>query len=228
MNFYSNEDKFNIGVDCIVFGFDEDGLKLLLLKRNFEPAKGKWSLMGGFLNKQESVDDAASRVLSKLTGIDELYMEQLGAFGDVERDPGSRVVSICYYALINIDEQDKELVRKYNAFWISIDQVPELIFDHSLMVKKALQRLRRKASTQPVGFNLLPEKFTLPQLQRLYEAIYQVELDKRNFRKKMLSMKVLEKLEEKDKETSKRGAFYYKFNEDQYNKLVENGFSFGV
>lgn len=228
MNFYSNEDKFNIGVDCIIFGFDDDGLKLLLLKRNFEPAMGKWSLMGGFLKSNESIDDAASRVLSKLTGIDELYMEQLGAFGDVDRDPGSRVISIGYYALININEYDRDLVRKHNAFWISIDQVPELIFDHNQMVEKALKRLRRKASTQPVGFNLLPEKFTLPQLQRLYEAIYQTELDKRNFRKKILSMKVLEKLEEKDKETSKRGAFYYKFNEDQYNKLLDNGSSFGV
>jgi 8-oxo-dGTP diphosphatase len=228
MNYYSNEDKFNLAVDCIIFGFDDSGLKLLLLKRTFEPAKGSWSLMGGFLRNNESLENAATRVLFNLTGMQDVFMEQLGAFGDVERDPGSRVISVAYYALININEYDKDLVRKHNAFWININELPELIFDHAQMVQKALRRLRRKASTQPVGFNLLPEKFTLPQLQRLYEAIYQVELDKRNFRKKILSMDVLEKMEEKDRESSKRGAFLYRFNEEKYNKLVEEGFNFGV
>jgi len=228
MSFYHTEDKFNVAVDCIIFGFDDEGLKLLLLQRNFEPALGKWSLMGGFLKKNESIENAASRVLLTLTGLNNVYMEQLSAFGDIERDPGARVISVAYYALININNYDRELVRKNNAHWIKIDQLPDLIFDHEKMVSKALRRLRRKASSEPVGFNLLPEKFTLPQLQRLYEAIYQVDFDKRNFRKKILSLGILEKMEEKDKESSKRGAYLYHFNEQKYHRLVDDGFSFGL
>lgn len=226
--FYSSEDKFNVAVDCIIFGFDEEGLKLLLLQRTFEPASGKWSLMGGFLRKDESIEDAASRVLQNLTGLTNVYMEQLSAFGDLERDPGARVISVAYYALININNYDKDLVKHHNAHWVKITDLPELIFDHKQMVDKALRRLRRKASTQPVGFNLLPEKFTLPQLQRLYQAIYQVDFDKRNFRKKILSLGILEKMEEKDKESSKRGAYLYRFNETKYHQLVDEGFSFGL
>lgn len=228
MNYYSSEDRFNVAVDCIIFGFDDDGLKLLLLQRNFEPAKGSWSLMGGFLKTNESINDAASRVLAELTGLTNVYMELLSAFGDIDRDPGARVISVAYYALININEYDKDLVKQHNAHWMNIKQLPDLIFDHSKMVEKALRRLRRKASSEPVGFNLLPDKFTLPQLQRLYEAIYQVELDKRNFRKKILSWGILEKMSEKDRESSKRGAFLYRFNEEKYHKLVNEGFSFGV
>jgi 8-oxo-dGTP diphosphatase len=228
MSFYNTEDKFNVAVDCIIFGFDDEGLKLLLLQRNFEPALGKWSLMGGFLKKNESIEEAASRVLLTLTGLTNVYMEQLSTFGDIGRDPGARVISVAYYALININKYDKELVKKNNAHWVKIDQLPDLIFDHEKMVNKALRRLRRKASTEPVGFNLLPEKFTLPQLQRLYEAIYQVDFDKRNFRKKILSLGILEKMEEKDKESSKRGAYLYHFNEHKYHQLVDDGFSFGL
>lgn len=228
MSYYNIEDKFNVAVDCIIFGFDDEGLKLLLLQRNFEPALGKWSLMGGFLKENESIDDAASRVLIQLTGLTNVYMEQLSTFGEIGRDPGARVISVAYYALININEYDKELVKRNNAHWVRIDQLPELIFDHDRMVQKALRRLRRKASSEPVGFNLLPEKFTLPQLQRLYEAIYQVGFDKRNFRKKILSLGILEKMEEKDKESSKRGAFLYHFNEEKYHRLVDDGFSFGL
>jgi ADP-ribose pyrophosphatase YjhB (NUDIX family) len=226
--FYSSEDKFNVAVDCIIFGFDDEGLKLLLLQRTFEPASGKWSLMGGFLRKDESIENAASRVLQNLTGLTNVYMEQLSAFGDLERDPGARVISVAYYALININNYDKYLVKQHNAHWIKITDLPELIFDHKQMVDKALRRLRRKASTQPVGFNHLPEKFTLPQLQRLYQAIYQVDFDKRNFRKKILSLGILEKMEEKDKESSKRGAYLYRFNEVKYHQLVDEGFSFGL
>jgi hypothetical protein len=184
--------------------------------------------MGGFLRKDESIENAASRVLQNLTGLTNVYMEQLSAFGDLERDPGARVISVAYYALININNYDKYLVKQHNAHWIKITDLPELIFDHKQMVDKALRRLRRKASTQPVGFNLLPEKFTLPQLQRLYQAIYQVDFDKRNFRKKILSLGILEKMEEKDKESSKRGAYLYRFNEVKYHQLVDEGFSFGL
>lgn len=228
MTHYSGYDRFNIAVDCIIFGFDHEGLKLLLLKRSFEPAKGKWSLMGGFLNEKESLDEAAARVLRDLTGLQEVYMEQLVAFGEVERDPGDRVISAAYFALINIDDSDRELVEKHNAYWVLYKDVPELVFDHNAMVSRALKRLRRKAATEPIGFNLLPEKFTLTQLQRMYEAVFQHELDKRNFRKKILQMNVLEKLEEKDKESSKRGAFLYCFNEHKYQDLVSEGSTFGI
>jgi 8-oxo-dGTP diphosphatase len=184
--------------------------------------------MGGFVREGESSDNAAARVLKDLTGLTNVYMEQLSAFSDVGRDPGARVISISYSALINIESYDRELVQRHNAYWLKLDELPKLIFDHELMVDKALKRLRRRAATQPIGFNLLPQKFTLTQLQRLYEAIYQVELDKRNFRKKILSMGVLEKLNEKDKISSKRGAFLFMFNEEKYHELQEMGLSFAV
>lgn len=228
MTHYLGNDKFNIAVDCIIFGFDSEGLKLLLLKRSFEPAKGKWSLMGGFLKSEESLDDAAARVLANLTGLNGVYLEQLAAFGDVNRDPGDRVISAVYFALINIDDSDRALVEKHNAHWVLFKEAPELIFDHNAMVNRSLKRLRRKAATEPIGFNLLPEKFTLTHLQRMYEAIFQHELDKRNFRKKMLQMNVLEKLDEKDKESSKRGAFLYCFNAKKYQNLISEGSTFGI
>lgn len=226
--FYEKEHRFILAVDCIIFGFDDEGLKLLLLKRTFEPAQGQWSLMGGFVNEGECTDEAAARVLKELTGLTDVYLDQLMVFSDVDRDPGARVLSVAYSALINIEAYDKELVRKHNAYWIDYNEIPSLIFDHGQMVEKALKRLRRKAATQPIGFNLLPEKFTLTQLQKLYEAIYQRELDKRNYRKKILSMGVLEKLEEKDRLSSKRGAFLYRFNMEKYNNLEEEGITFGI
>lgn len=215
-NYYSKNPKFYISVDCIIFGFSGGELSLLLLKRNFEPARGEWSLMGGFVQENESVDDAAKRVLAELTGLDEVYMEQVGAFGNVHRDPGGRVVSIAYYALVNINEYDRELVRQHNAFWININELPPLIFDHSAMVEKARALMQQKASTKPIGFNLLPSLFTLSQLQSLYEAIYGEPLDKRNFRKRVAEMNYIEKTDKIDKTGSKRGAALYQFNENAY------------
>lgn len=215
-NYYSKNPKFYISVDCIIFGFSSGELSLLLLKRNFEPARGEWSLMGGFVQENESVDDAAKRVLAELTGLDEVYMEQVGAFGNVHRDPGGRVVSIAYYALVNINEYDRELVRQHNAFWININELPPLIFDHSAMVEKARALMQQKASTKPIGFNLLPSLFTLSQLQSLYEAIYGEPLDKRNFRKRVAEMNYIEKTDKIDKTGSKRGAALYQFNENAY------------
>lgn len=215
-NYYSKNPKFYISVDCIIFGFSGGELSLLLLKRNFEPARGEWSLMGGFVQENESVDDAAKRVLAELTGLDEVYMEQVEAFGNVHRDPGGRVVSIAYYALVNINEYDRELVRQHNAFWININELPPLIFDHAAMVEKARALMQQKASTKPIGFNLLPSLFTLSQLQSLYEAIYGEPLDKRNFRKRVAEMNYIEKTDKIDKTGSKRGAALYQFNENAY------------
>jgi 8-oxo-dGTP diphosphatase len=224
--FYSEYPRFLISVDCIIFGFSEGELSLLLFKRNLEPAKGCWSLPGGFIKDHESSEEAASRVLFSLTGLNQLYMEQLMLFSKENRDPGERVLSIAYYTLVNVADYDRELVQQHNAYWRNINDLPELIFDHSEMVESALNRLRHKASTEPVGFNLLPEKFTVPQLQALYETIYGRNIDKRNFRKKIQTMDFLEKSAEKDKSSSKRGAFLYTFNQELYDQAIHQGFSF--
>ena len=216
--YYNINPRFYVSVDCIIFGFDKGSLKLLLLKRNFEPAKGSWSLMGGFVQDGESVDDAAKRVLAELTGLENVYMEQVGTFGEVDRDPGERVISVAYYALININEYDRTLVQQHNAHWAEINEIPPLVFDHPQMVKQARIMLQKKASSEPIGFNLLPSLFTLFQLQSLYEAIYGEPLDKRNFRKRVADLNYIEKTDKIDKTGSKRGAALYKFNENAYRK----------
>jgi ADP-ribose pyrophosphatase YjhB (NUDIX family) len=193
-------------------------LNLLVLQRDFEPARGEWSFPGGFVQQGESVDDAAKRVLAELTGLDRVHMEQVGAFGEVDRDPGERVVSVAYYALINIEESDRELVRSHNARWIRIDELPPLVFDHPRMMEIAGKMLKRKASTEPVGFNLLPKMFTLSMLQSLYEAIYGEAIDKRNFRKRVAEMGYIQKTGKIDKTGSRRGAALYTFNEKAYLK----------
>lgn len=218
MGFYSAHPRFYVSVDCIIFGFHEGKISLLLLKRNFEPAKGEWSLMGGFVQEDESIDDAARRVLADLTGLTDIYMDQVEAFGSLDRDPGERVISVAYYALVNIDDYDRELVKKHNAYWVNLDELPNMIFDHDDMVAMALKKLRQKASTQPIGFKLLPEEFTLTTLQNLYEAIYGESLDKRNFRKHVARMDYVEKVGTIDKTGSKRGAALYRFNEVKYKK----------
>jgi 8-oxo-dGTP diphosphatase len=227
-SFYKNRDTHLIAVDCIIMGFKDNDLHVLAAKRQFEPMKGGWSLMGGFVNQGESINEAAGRVLDEFTGIDGIFMEQLGAYGEVERDSGERVVSIAYYALVDMDKFDTSLVEKYDARWISISHLPELIFDHNKMVKDTINTLQRRAAVKPIGFNLLGDQFTLPSLQSLYEAIYQETIDKRNFRKKILSMDILEKLDEKDKSSSKRGAFYYQFNKDKYDQLIQQGLHFSL
>jgi ADP-ribose pyrophosphatase YjhB (NUDIX family) len=226
MSYYQEHDRHYVAVDCIIFGFDKGQLKILLLKRRFEPAKGNWSLMGGFIRKNESLDEGARRVLFQLTGLSDIYMEQLYCFGDVLRDPGERTISVAYYALIKINENDLKLAEAHDAHWISIENLPPLIFDHDSMVMKALAVLKNKVISKPIGFELLPEKFTLPQLQRLYEAIYQEPLDKRNFRKRILETGLLEKMEEKERDSSKKGAYYYKFNKEKYQFYAEQGLHF--
>lgn len=228
MTYYREHEKFHVAVDSIIFGYDEGGreLKVLLLKRNFQPSKGEWSLMGGFLNSNESVDEAAKRILQQLTGLSDVYMEQLYTFGELDRDPGARIISIAYFALIKIKSSDLELVKNHGATWVPISSMPPLIFDHTAMVNRALKKLQIRARTQPIGFELLPDKFTIPQLQGLYEAIYNKTLDKRNFRRKLLSMDLLEKQEEKEKESSRKGAWYYRFDPKKYEDLLNRGFNF--
>ncbi len=227
-DFYSKHSKIYVATDCAVFGFDSGELKLLIFKRRVEPEKDKWSLIGSFVEIDEDVDIAAKRVLKEITGLDHVFFEQSKTYGKSNRDHGGRCISIAQYALIRIDDSDKKLVQKHGAYWSSFKDLPKLVLDHDIMVKDALRKIRSKARYQPIGFELLPEKFTIPQLQSLYEAIYQRKLDSRNFRKKALSFKVLKKLNEKDKRTSKRGAFLYTFDRDNYQKLIMSGFNFEI
>jgi ADP-ribose pyrophosphatase YjhB (NUDIX family) len=226
--YYQEHPTFHVAVDSIIFGFDQGELKLLIHKRQFEPARGEWSLFGGFVQQNESLDEAASRILSEHTGLRDIYMEELQSYGKVDRDPAGRVISVAYFALIPAGEFTEAGKSKSGATWVSMEELPSLIMDHNLMVEKALRRLKRRAATQPIGFELLPGKFTMPQLQALYEAIYQTELDKRNFRKKILAMEVLIKLDAKDKSSSKKGAYLYRFDQKKYKKLVEGGYNFTI
>jgi 8-oxo-dGTP diphosphatase len=226
INSYKSNQKILVAVDCIIFGFDGENLKALLIKRGFEPEKGKWSLMGGFVDKDENADEAAARILNQLTGMSNVYMEQLYTFSDVDRDPAGRVMSIAYFALINIKDYNEQLQQEHEAKWFPLSKIPNLIFDHRKMVLKAKEMLRQKVANHPIGFELLPMKFTLPQLQSLYEAIYETPFDKRNFTKKMLSLGILMKLTEKEKESSRKGAFYYVFDTVKYQKLHSNGLKF--
>jgi len=217
--FYRSQTPILVSVDCIIFGLNGNKLSILLTRRRFEPEKGKWSLMGGFVQPGESIDAAATRVLEELTGLSHEYMEQVGAFGDPDRDPGGRVISVAYYALINFDDHDRLRVMEHDACWIPLDEAPELGFDHALMINKALRLMRSKFSHEPIGFNLLPKLFTLTQLQQLYETVLGETLDKRNFRKRIADTPCVEKTGQIDKSGSRRGAALYTFNEEAYNNF---------
>lgn len=208
---YSSVPRFHVGVDCIIFAVSHDRLSVLLVKRDFEPEKGKWSLIGGFVNADESVDEAARRVLRQLTGLDNVFIRQIGAFGEIDRDPGARVISVAYFALLNLLEVDQEMLRGYKAEWMDVDNLPPLGFDHPEMIRQALSVMRSKIITDALAFNLLPEYFTLTQLQNLVETVTGKELDKRNFRKRITEIPGIVQTEMIDKETSKRGARLYRY-----------------
>jgi ADP-ribose pyrophosphatase YjhB (NUDIX family) len=218
MTYYQEHSKVWVSVDCIIFGFEGNKLKLLIGKRKMDPGRGEWSLYGGFVNANEDVDDAANRVLFDLTGIKKLYMKQVGAFGAIDRDPGERVISIAYCALINVTDYDDSLRKQYELEWFNLDEMPKLYSDHNDMVKKAIFMLRQRIKTEPLSFNLLPNLFTLTQLQSVYEAILGTNIDKRNFRKRIKTLDFIEKTELIDKLHSKRGAALYRFNKKTYNE----------
>lgn len=215
-NFYNQYNKVHVSVDCIIFGFEDNQLKVLIGKRQMDPGRGEWSLYGGFVESDESIDDAANRVLEELTGIEKLFMRQVGAFGKVDRDPGERVISIAYYALINVKDYDDSLRTQYNLEWVDINKLPKMYSDHNEMIEKARHMMQEKISCEPISFRLLPSLFTLTQLQHLYEAVNGEEVDKRNFRKRIKDMDFIEKTELIDKTTSKRGAYLYRFNKKAY------------
>ena len=207
---YSNIPKFHVAVDCMIFTVIDDHLRILLVKRDFEPEKGKWSLIGGFVRENESVDDAARRVLAELTGIDKAFIRQIGAFGDVARDPGARVISVAYFAFVNHKQFDTHTASG-KAEWIDMNKLPELGFDHPKMIKAALTEMQGKILTEALAFNLLPELFTLTQLQNLVESVMGRKLDKRNFRKRITDIPGITQTDLVDKLSSKRGARLYRY-----------------
>jgi ADP-ribose pyrophosphatase YjhB (NUDIX family) len=211
---YKSYVRHFVAVDCAIFGYEDGELKLLLYPRSFEPAIGRWSLMGGFVQEEESLEEAGRRVLYQTTGLKDIYLEQATAFSDPKRDPGARVISMCFVALIRIDKHDKDLVRENGAHWWPVTRLPAMVFDHEQMVQKALETLQVRASNDLIGKELLPDMFTVMQLRSLYEAIFQRSFDPGNFRKKVLSLNVLERLSVKNTTESKKGAFYYRFKKD--------------
>lgn len=216
-------------VDCVVFGLDEDDLKLLLIQRDLEPYAGQWALPGGFVRVGESTDDAARRELAEETGLERVFLEQLYTFGSPDRDPREHIVSVAHYALVRLsDHRVQAATDARNAAWFAIDDIPKLAFDHPKILKTAHERLRGKVRYQPIGFELLPAKFPLRSLQHLYEVILERDLDKRNFRKKILSMDVLEELDEIETDVAHRAARLYRFDKRKYNRLVKEGFNFEV
>lgn len=218
--------KMLVAVDCVIFGFDGETLKLLLIKRGFEPQKDKWSLMGGFVQPKESLDTAASRILEELTGLNGVFMEQLFAFGDPDRDPMERTISVVYYALVDIGKYKKQMNERFHAEWFPMEDIPTLIFDHTRMVERAREKLQYKAALHPILFELLPDRFTIRQLLELYEAVYGKELDKRNFIRKLQSSGLIIRQKEKEKSSSKKGAFFFKLDKRKYPSSLRSFISF--
>jgi len=216
-----------ITIDCVFFGFNKESLEVLLVQHAEGESKGKWGLLGGWLQIDESADNAAQRILQELTGLENIYLEQLKAFTNPQRVLERRVVTIGYYTLVNREDYNiKASLKVFEAKWFKINEIPDLIFDHNEILDFSLLQLRNRVRQAPIGFNLLPEKFTLLQLMHLYEEILGIELDKSNFRRKVLHMKLLTALDEKQKDVSHRAAKLYKFDPEMYKKLTEKGFNF--
>lgn len=213
--------------DCVVFGLDDDDLKVLLIQRGIEPFKGKWALPGGFIQVGEDIDTCARRELQEETGLKNIFLEQLATFGTPKRDPREHVVTVAYYALVNlIDHTPAAATDADNAAWFALDDLPKLAFDHAKILKTAKERLQGKVRYQPIGFELLPEKFTLTQLQKLYERILEHPLDKRNFRKKVTKLDILEETDEVEQDVARRAARLYRFDRSKYNTLLQKGINF--
>jgi 8-oxo-dGTP diphosphatase len=218
-------------VDCVVFGLDleAEDLKVLLIQRKGEPFAGKWAFPGGFTEMDETLEESAKRELLEETGISELYLEQLYTFGDPGRDPRGRTVSVAYYALVKMSDHVPRAADDASAAaWHSVGRPPRLAFDHAKILKVAVARLRAKVRYQPIGFELLPAKFTLGQLQRLYEIVLERPLDKRNFRKKVLGLDVLIELGETEQGVAHRAGKLYRFDEGRYREQAEKGVNFEV
>ena len=220
----------DFSVDCVIFGFDEGELKVLLVERNERPYKGWKAIPGNLVYDTEDIDEAAERVLYELTGLKDIFLEQYYSFGRIDRHPQGRVITVAYYSIIKRTDNGLHPVTSYTkkAFWWPADSIPKLAFDHNQIAEKALQTLRHKIQYEPIGFELLPEKFTLTQLQHLYEIILQKKIDKRNFRRKILRYGLLTELKQKQKGVSHRAATFFKFDRNRYSSLKKKGFIFGL
>ncbi|HEY4788670.1 MAG TPA: NUDIX domain-containing protein [Bacteroidales bacterium] len=219
----------SVTTDCIIFGFDAGELKLLLIERGIEPFKGKWAFPGGFLNMDENTDECARRELLEETGLKDVFIEQLYTFSDVDRDPRGRVITVVYFALVKLSDYKIQAGDDaQNAKWFGISKVPPLAFDHDRILRMALNRLRGKIRYQPIGFELLSEKFTMPELQNLYETILEMQLDRRNFRKKILDTGLLIDHQESVKGLPHKGAKYFSFDRNKYKELSERGLNFEI
>ncbi|MBT8492382.1 MAG: NUDIX hydrolase [Deltaproteobacteria bacterium] len=218
-----------VTVDCVVFGLDDDDLKVLLIQRQLEPFAHSWALPGGFVHMDESLEEAALRELEEETGIRNVYLEQLYTFGAPDRDPRGRVITVAYYALAKLsDHEVRAASDAENVGWFSIEDLPTLAFDHLEVTELALERLKGKVRYAPIGFELLPKKFTLSELQRLYETVLGQPLDKRNFRKKVLGLGFLVETSEVQKDVAHRAARLYRFDRRKYRQLEKRGFSFAI
>jgi 8-oxo-dGTP diphosphatase len=218
-----------LSVDCLIFGFKNGKLDILLVKHGEGISKGRWALPGGWIQYSESVDESASRILTALTGVSNIYLEQLRAFGDVGRYPTKRVVTVAYYALVNAENYEPHAgFTASDAQWFNIHDVPSLPYDHNKILDFGFKFLKHKVQHEPIGFNLLPKKFTLLHLQELYEEILEKKLDKPNFRRKLMNMNLLVNCNEKQKDVAHRAAKLYRFDKKVYNKLIEKGFTFEV
>lgn len=216
----------NISIDCVIFGFDEGTLKVLLIKRNTNPCKGMFSLPGGFVYIDEDLNDVPKRRLKDLTGIENVFLREVGAFGDIQRYPERRVITIAYYALIKISDYSLQAGEDaQELIWAAINDLPKLPFDHKQILDAALLKLQKHVRYEPVGYNLLPEKFTVSQLLSLYEVILHKKIDNRNFRKKLFHLNILIPLDEKQKNVSHRAAQLFKFNKERYDMLLMHGIS---
>lgn len=227
MPFAYEHPRAALAVDCVVFGLDETDLKILLIQRDLDPFRGRWALPGGFLRLDETIDQAARRELREETGLDQVFLEQLATFGDLDRDPRERVVTVAHYALVRLsDHRVQAATDARDAGWFAIDDLPNLAFDHDRILAQGLARLQGKVRWQPIGFEMLPEKFSLTRLQRMYEIILERPLDKRNFRKKAMALGILEELDEVEQDVAHRAARLYRFDEKAYRRLVKDGFHF--
>ena len=216
-------------VDCVVFGLDDEGLKVLCIERELPPFEGAWALPGGFVRVGEALEEAARRELQEETGLEKVYLEQLYTFGAPDRDPREHTVSVAWYALTNVrDHRVVAATDARDAQWFPLHALPELAFDHGHIVGVAHERLQGKVRYRPVGFELLPRRFTLTQLQHLYEVILERELDKRNFRKKVSSLDLLVDTGEREKNVPRRPARLYRFDKRKYRALEKQGFEFSI
>ena len=209
--------------DCVIFGYDAQGLSVLLIERGIEPFKGSWAFPGGFMQMDEDAETCARRELEEETGLKDVKVEQFGAFSDVNRDPRGRTVTIAHMALVKKAEV-KGADDAAQARWFLIDAVPALAFDHDRILRVALKALREKIHFEPVGFELMPEVFTMPQLQGLYESVLGVKFDRRNFASKMLKLGILTEVNDGTVRKGTRNPIKYSFNAESYNMMKAKGF----